>query len=161
MTSDIRQVLLDVSTHVFETSAFMAVYPPEVTDPDGGFPRMAASIHFKGPAMGRLILAVSSEILSPLATSMLGLDITDEVGENGKKDALLEVLNMMCGNVLTEIHGSKPIFNLSPPELILWEEAQAALSAVPPENHLMFTVEDTRADLILQTESIEAVESTS
>lgn len=161
MTSDIRQVLLEVSTQVFETSAFMAVYPPEVTNLDGEFPQMAASISFAGPATGRLILAVSPIILSPLATSMLGLDITDDVSEDGQTDALLEVLNMMCGNVLTEIYGSKPVFNLCPPELMPWEEAEAMLSKVPPENHLPFTVEDTRADLILQTEIREVIESTS
>jgi CheY-specific phosphatase CheX len=161
MTSDIRKVLLEVSTHVFETSAFMAVYPPEVTNLEGGFPPMAASISFKGPVNGRLILAVSPEILTLLATSMLGLDFGDEVGEDGKNDALLEVLNMMCGNVLTGIHGSEPVFDLCPPELIPCEEAQTALATVPSEYHLTFTVEDTRADLILQTEIHAAVGSIS
>ena len=160
MTSDVRRVLLDVSTQVFETSAFMAVYPPEVTNLQTEFPPVAAAISFAGPTTGRLILAVSPEILSPLATSMLGLDISDEVSETGQTDALLEVLNMMCGNVLTEIYGSKPVFDLYPPEPISGEEAQALLETVPPENHLTFTVEDTRADLIFQAESHETIEST-
>ena len=139
----------------------MAVYPPEATNLDEVFPTMVASISFKGPVNGRLILAVSPEILLPLATSMLGLDFGDEVSEDGKNDALLEVLNMMCGNVLTGIHGSKPVFDLCPPELIPCEEAQTVLATVPSEYHLTFTVEDTRADLILQTEIHAAVGSTS
>jgi len=161
MTSDIRQVLLEVSTHVFETSAFMAVYPNDISNLDEEFPPVVASISFKGIADGQLILAVSNEILSPLATSMLGLDIGDEVGEIGQKDALLEVLNMMCGNVLTGIYGSEPIFDLCPPELISWEDAEDMFETIPPENHLTFIVEDTRADIILKTNVRETVEKAS
>lgn len=152
MSSDIRRILLDVSSQVFEMSAFMAVFPPEMVDSDKEFPSIAASIDFSGPMKGRLILAVSPDIMPPLVTSMLGLDEDDTVSDASKRDALLEVLNMMCGNVLTGIHGVKPVFNLRPPVLISSEEAQEALSTVPPESHVTVSVENTRADIILQLE---------
>ena len=147
---DLRQVLLEVASRVFETSAYMGVLPGEGIDLPEGLPKLVASISFSGPQDGRLILAVSPEILLPLVASMLGRDETEEIEEESKKDALLEVLNMMCGNVLIDIFGNEPIFKLQPPVIVDTEEAEAALAAVPETQHVIFAVENVRADLILQ-----------
>ena len=158
---DLRQVLLKVASHVFEKSAFMGVLPGEEIDLPEGLPKLVASISFSGPQNGRLILAVSPEILLPLVTSMLGTDGTEEIREESKKDALLEVLNMVCGNVLIDIFGNEPVFRLQPPMMVGTEEAEAALAAVPENHHITIAVENTRADLIFQWENKKVGEAVS
>ncbi|MBM3325220.1 MAG: chemotaxis protein CheX [Calditrichaeota bacterium] len=149
MASDIHQILMTVASRVFETSAFMCVLSPEEVDLPPSASNLAASISFSGPLEGRLIFAVSPDILPLMVTSMLGLDEIEDIGEEAQRDALLEILNIICGNVLTEIHGDKPVFNLSPPQIVATEEMEVILMTVPPENHVTFALENTRADLIL------------
>ncbi|MFH1009661.1 MAG: chemotaxis protein CheX [bacterium] len=160
MTSDIHQVLMTVASRVFETSAFMRVLPPEEVELSQSPVSLAASISFSGPLEGRLIFAISPEILPLMVTSMLGLDEIEEIGEEAKRDALLEILNIICGNVLTEIHGDRPVFKLSPPELVTSEEMEAIIATAPRENQATFAVENTRADLILLMENKEKAEGT-
>jgi len=150
MSDDIPQVLMEVASRVFETSAFMAVFPPEEADLPYDNAVKAASISFSGLEAGRLILALSPEILPSLVASMLGIEEAEDCEANGGEDALLEVLNIICGNVLTEIFGRDPIFDLQPPTLIEPNDAQAMLSSLPNEHRVAFAVENTRAELILR-----------
>ena len=47
---------------------------------------------------------------------VLGMDQDDEIVQQRSLDSLKEVLNVICGNLLTVIAGEEPIFNLSVPE---------------------------------------------
>ena len=73
----------------------------------------AVSVAFRGPLSGRLILSASSKILPGLAANMLGTDNPDEATQ---RDALGELANVICGNLLPQVAGADVVFSLSAPQ---------------------------------------------
>ena len=68
-----------------------------------------------------------AEMCPELAANVLGLDEDDEKVEEKARDALKELLNVSCGNILTELAGTEPVFDLSVPivsdiGLDVWED---------------------------------------
>ena len=62
---------------------------------------------------GSLMMILPNNISNELAANILGIDdFSDEASELGQ-DSLKEVLNVICGRVLTEISGEEPLFDLS------------------------------------------------
>ncbi|MEP6779778.1 MAG: chemotaxis protein CheX [Gemmatimonadaceae bacterium] len=83
----------------------------------------AASVSFRGPISGRLVLRASRTVLSELAENMLGSDnMRDELMH---QDALGEVANVICGNFLPQVAGANAIFVLSAPQ---WQDEIASNS---------------------------------
>lgn len=76
---------------------------------------VAASVEFRGPMTGRLVLRASSAILPEVANNMLGAD--DQRPSALQRDALGELANVICGHVLPLIGGSDAVFNLAAPHL--------------------------------------------
>jgi CheY-specific phosphatase CheX len=75
-----------------------------------------AMVSFKGSFSGCLLVSVSSALLALLSSNMMG---EDGVGlESLENDALCEITNIICGNVLPDIYGFKLVFNLDAPVLI-------------------------------------------
>ena len=80
-------------------------------------PDAAVEIAFKGIFSGRLVLTVSGPILAVVAGNMLGED-ESEMPREAQLDALGELANVICGNVLPEIAGDRETFALTPPVLL-------------------------------------------
>ena len=116
MTVDQREILFEVVREILEKLAYMFGEPAE----DGAFetPHEAyvGSIKFAGHRDGELCLAVSHEMCMELAANMLGTEIDDPDAEEAAGDALKELLNVSCGNILTALYGTQPTFELSVPE---------------------------------------------
>jgi CheY-specific phosphatase CheX len=74
---------------------------------------VAASVEFRGPMTGRLVLRASSVILPDVANNMLGAD--DSRPAALQRDALGELANVICGHVLPLIGGADAVFNLAAP----------------------------------------------
>ena len=74
---------------------------------------VAVSVSFNGPISGRLVLRASSEILPGVAENMLGAN--GEYSAAMQRDALGELANVICGNVLPMIGGAEAVFVLSAP----------------------------------------------
>jgi chemotaxis protein CheY-P-specific phosphatase CheC len=79
---------------------------------------MAAKMIFYGHSSGELHLRVSSVVIDQLVENMLGESVEGEEADAKRKDALKEILNMICGNFLTTWAGEDPVYELSPPEII-------------------------------------------
>ena len=77
-------------------------------------PYQYARIEFDGPCSGRLGLVFPHSLLSELIGNMLGLEI-DEVEQEDVPDALMELLNVVCGKFLVASFGSAVKFNLAIP----------------------------------------------
>jgi len=75
------------------------------------------NIDFSGHTHGKLTLVATENICSELMVNMLGSDPDDELDGQLLHDAIKELLNVMCGRLLTEIAGHDPIFDLSSPEV--------------------------------------------
>ena len=118
MSSEHTDMLTRVFCDVLEKMAFMFGDPAEPEEMPESVPEpLVASISFEGPVKGALHLAVSRSMSIEIAANSLGMDPEDpEVASKGE-DALKELLNVVCGNVLTELAGEEPVFDLSIPEL--------------------------------------------
>jgi hypothetical protein len=75
---------------------------------------IAMSVSFSGPLNGRLVLKATGDILPGIAENMLGTDSVDS--DSVERDALGELANVMCGNLLPLIGGAQAVFVLSAPQ---------------------------------------------
>jgi hypothetical protein len=74
-------------------------------------------ITFQGRFSGRLVLSLFGPILAVMAGNMLG-EAESAVSRETQVDALGELANVICGNVLPEIAGDRETFFLTPPVLL-------------------------------------------
>lgn len=134
MNPDHSETLTRVFTEVLEQLAFMFVELPDSDSDVAPAPPdpVSANMSFRGPFSGTVILAVPREMAPVLAANVLGLDPDDELGLQAARDALKELLNVICGNVLTAIAGDEPVFDLTVPEVEDYsDEAWDELAARP------------------------------
>ena len=111
-------LLRDVFFQILEDLAFMFAEEPEDEEIFGtGAPYVNVSMTYNGPSTGTLSLSVPEELCPEIAANVLGLDPDDEIITAKPHDALKELLNVICGNLLTEMAGEDPVFDLSIPEV--------------------------------------------
>ncbi|HOQ89466.1 MAG TPA: chemotaxis protein CheX [Candidatus Hydrogenedentes bacterium] len=111
-----KNALVSVFSRVAEEMTFMFVEtldgPPPPTEP----PYMCVSMQFMGPFSGVLSLYAPGSLCRQVAMNVLGIDDPQEMGEHFKPcDTMCELLNVTCGNLLPELAGREPVFNLTPP----------------------------------------------
>ena len=111
-----EEELCAVFANVAETMAYMFAERATADElPDEVGEAVESMMSFSGPQSGSMILALPKEMCTELAASVLGVERDDaDIAEKGI-DAVKEMLNVICGNILTEIAGSEPVFNLSVP----------------------------------------------
>lgn len=149
MPNDTDQAILEAATRVFETAAFLNLYPTD-SEEEIPAPDCAASMTFHGAARGRVTLRVNHEILESVVENLLGEACEGPDADGRKGDALKELLNMLCGNILTEYYGTEPIFDLSPPELI--DDASSKVSSQQVHS-LVLNVENTLAEVLFEAQN--------
>ncbi|MDZ4859027.1 MAG: chemotaxis protein CheX [Candidatus Hydrogenedentes bacterium] len=74
-------------------------------------------IAFTGARSGTLEMAISTSLGREISSNLLGSEPGETPSNAAAHDALGELLNVTCGNVLTEIAGDKPVFNLGVPRV--------------------------------------------
>jgi CheY-specific phosphatase CheX len=140
MPEPLEQAVVRATVRVLETAAFMSVWPWTEDDGELPLPDVAASMEFRGPQPGSLTLRVHSSLLPTLIQNMLGEPEGSESPEAKTRDALCEVLNMICGNLLTAWQGEEAVYDLRPPEMLGAQAPEAS-----PDAAVVFFVEGTRA----------------
>ena len=120
---EVKNLLCGITVSVLESAAFLFV-DEEKMDPSGinEISFKVARILFSGFKEGRVFLWMTEETADDAARNMLGLDDDYEVNEKQRDDVLMEILNMIIGNLLTAMFGENVIFKLSIPEKINNEE---------------------------------------
>lgn len=76
---------------------------------------VTVSVDFRGPLTGRLVLRASECVMPAIAANMLGEDESQQVPL--QRDALGELANVICGNVLPAIGGAEAVFHLAAPRV--------------------------------------------
>ena len=129
MVTETETTLTTVVSDVLEHQAFMFVdeCPKTELEQDAG-----ASLHvtmgFEGPVSGSIGMAVPRTMCVELAANILGVEPDDDFAVEGAPDAFQELLNVVCGQLLTSLYGSEPVFHLSIPRVEeIGEEAWEAL----------------------------------
>ncbi|EKD26803.1 MAG: hypothetical protein ACD_79C01009G0001 [uncultured bacterium] len=82
-----------------------------------------AEMSFGGYRNGVIKMLVQTEMCVEIAANTLGKDYDETLKMVKATDAVKELLNIICGRVLTELFGEKPVFNLTPPEVTLTDES--------------------------------------
>jgi CheY-specific phosphatase CheX len=124
-----QQILFDTARRILQEAAFAFIdQPAGGYKPGGAF--MACSVAFNGPFHGAMALAAGESLAATLAANMLGVDESDPDADQKKMDALGEILNMICGNVLPEIAGARAEFAITAPEPLTETQFENMLSRV-------------------------------
>ncbi len=151
--ADRRRVIGEVFESVLQNLAFMFVESVEketlenMDSPDGVPEKFVkASMAFSGPNKGWVNLMVPEELAKELAANIIGKELDKNISQRHLQDALKEVLNVTCGNLLSAVVGTKQVFDAASPVLTEHDEkAWAAFLAEPASNPFM--VEDWPAIL--------------
>jgi CheY-specific phosphatase CheX len=116
MKNETKAALLDATTLTFEALGFM--FPARVLEEEQKAAPFEAAVcvEFGGSSDGVLVLSLSGGILPTIIENMVG--DTAALGRRAGHDALGELANVICGNVLTLIHDKGETFLLEPPRLL-------------------------------------------
>lgn len=115
MGNEIDGILYNVAEEVLEKLAFIFSFPADESDDMDLGRTVSANVSFNGPFSGSLTMLVSKPALPDLAENMLGMDETDETTVEQQYDALKELINVICGNLLPAIAGKQAIFSVDMP----------------------------------------------
>jgi CheY-specific phosphatase CheX len=110
-------------------------------------------VHFQGPFDGSLQVTLCGQMLPTVAANMLGDD--DAPAPAQQLDALGEIANVICGNLLPHIAAPHAVFQLDAPQLL--GTTDMALSQ--PKGNVVeaqLGLDHGRVDLRLQVETAAA-----
>jgi CheY-specific phosphatase CheX len=131
---------------VFKTMAFMFAEPMDKSK----IPMTTRDMHewvktwmeFQGPLSGSLTMLFPVELCTIIAANVLGLDSNDERAIIRNNDAAAELLNVVCGQILTELAGEKPIFDLTVPQKAAIGAAEVEAFCAGNDEALAFSIEN-------------------
>lgn len=107
---------------VFENLCFMVPAPRNTIPPEPEtLSRVVLAVDFRGDGHGVLHLILPDSMIATVASSMLGEDGPLELSV--QYDAVCELSNIVCGNVLPLIAGERAVFDLSSPRVIATMDA--------------------------------------
>jgi len=107
---------------VFENLCFMVPAPRSTLPPEPEtLSRVVVAVDFRGDGHGVLHLIIPDSMIATVAGAMLGEDGPLELSE--QYDAVCELSNIVCGNVLPLIAGERAVFDLSSPRVIATRDA--------------------------------------
>jgi len=132
MDKNSQTVIDEIFCKVLEKQAFLfpdktlaAELPPQ----SGNI--LCANIAFHGDiAKGKISFYAPETMCQEIAANFLGIESDSEEAESKAPDALKEMLNMVCGNFLTDFAGEEAVFDLTVPSVapVSKEDWSAVLS---------------------------------
>ena len=136
-----------VAVRTFEELSFLL--PEPELDPNRLSAPVSAAVGvpFRGPVNGRLVVAVTEDILLAVASNMLAED--DLPTDQQQQDALKEIANVICGNLLPQIAGPKAVFKISAPESLGSATVSGVGSEDSPAARVHIGIDQGRADVML------------
>lgn len=112
------ELVREVFARVLEKQVFMFADGMALDDlPAGDEDWVETSISFQGPFEGSLYLALPKKTQLDIAANFLGKDADDPAVARCAEDSLKEILNVVCGHILTAMAGEEPVFDLSIPKV--------------------------------------------
>lgn len=145
MSSSLADPLFRAATLTFEELALL--YATPLTDPIQATPEAEIAVAFHGLLRGRLVLRAFDGLLPTLAANMMGDDAAPP--RQLQLDALGEVANVICGNLLPAVGGVDEIYGLDTPRAI--GEATGGPDEIPelPVADVSLELEGGRAQVLL------------
>lgn len=115
-------ILTTICSEVLSNLAFLFTEEePGERLPDGSW--LETTIRYKGPCAGTLKFTCTSDFSILLAANLLGIAPQDQEAQDKGRDAVKEFMNIVCGQLVTAIHGTDDVINLTIPEIRELSEA--------------------------------------
>ena len=140
MSKKLKAELYKAATLTFEEMGFLLPTSEIDEQQMNAQVEAAVSVEFEGPFSGKLLMRVCGGLLPILAANMLGEE--DAPSKSLQYDALGEIANVICGNMLPGIAGSKEFFHVGTPKM-------AESIDLPPIAEVQVGLGLGRADLLL------------
>jgi CheY-specific phosphatase CheX len=115
MNTAISARLTAVTTDTLKRLAFIFASPAESAPAVEESPSETVRVDFSGAFTGGLELSLSVPVLAELAANMLGADEGERLSADDQRDALKELVNVVCGNLLPALAGRAQEFNIGTP----------------------------------------------
>lgn len=143
MRAQIEKKLKDSAVKTFEETCFMYIMP-ELEDIQDKLPIEAvAEIKYRGNFTGKLLIEIRGGLLEAIAVNMLG---HENPTLQQKQDALGEIANIICGNVIPALGSKGGEYKIESPCLIREDQIQKNLLGEPLA-HTILNLNQGRADL--------------
>lgn len=140
MNNNTKDVVWKVVKDVLERFAFMfADDPNSGEDTDWTDEYLHAVISFNGASRGRLSMAAPISLCTELAANVLGIN-PEENADEMASDALRELINIVCGELVVALFGNEMIFDLTVPTLDHIDSKRCRTLSADP-NQLRFLVD--------------------
>jgi len=152
MKAQIDKIIISTAVETMEKLAFLFSFPDEERRNAFPGPAIAAKVGFNGLFSGSLALRMSSSVLAELASNMLGLDDEDETNQEMHLDAIKEMLNVICGNVLPALAGQEAEFSIEAPQIIADDGKGETIEFQQAASIVRLMLENGHCDLILFVE---------
>lgn len=111
-------VLSKTFCRVLEQTAFMFAEEADKKNcslPDSSF--FCSTISFRGPSEGNITLCVPESISPEITANTLGIEPGQDISDKMEEDTVKELTNILCGQFITEVEGTAPVFDFTPPEI--------------------------------------------
>ncbi|MFB3885950.1 MAG: chemotaxis protein CheX [Thermodesulfobacteriota bacterium] len=140
MNKKLETELFKAATLTFEELGFLLPTPEIDEQQLNAQVEAAVSIDFEGPFSGNLLVRICGGLLPIIAANMLGEE--EAPSKSLQYDALGEIANVICGNMLPGIGGSKDVFHVNAPRMVESPD-------LPPVAEVQVGLGSGRADLLL------------
>ncbi|MDQ3000942.1 MAG: chemotaxis protein CheX [Fibrobacterota bacterium] len=111
------ELVREVFSRVLEKQVFLFAEAMPIGEMDGSADWVEARMSFHGPFGGSLSLALPKDAEIEIAANFLGKDADDPDVAKYAEDSFKEILNVVCGHMLTALAGEEPVFDLSIPKV--------------------------------------------
>jgi hypothetical protein len=108
-----KPALAEIAEDVLGNLAYMLTSDAQPFAP--GVTPLTATIEYEGPHRGALRCWCSPSFASSLAANLLGVEPDQPEAQTAAIDAVRELLNVLCGHLVTRWYGTHAVFNLSIP----------------------------------------------
>ncbi|MCE5218405.1 chemotaxis protein CheX [bacterium] len=115
MTNSLDLRLYRAAAQTFEELAFLFAYPQQAEAQSAAPTDVIASASFRGPLQGRVTVACPRSMLPAIARNMLGE--AEDPPELQQLDALSEMANVVCGNLLPTLAPEGSVFHMEAPQV--------------------------------------------
>lgn len=143
--------LAESAARVLEDAAFLFTEPVDQAPPPDG-EMVSARIRFQGPCSGFLQINTPVEGCTLIAANMLGVDPDDDDAVARGKDALGEILNILCGSVLGEAFAGGQEVTMGLPYVTSSEDARLSEHPTTDSRACLVTEEGFGVEFVLRLE---------
>jgi CheY-specific phosphatase CheX len=144
MKTKIENVLEEATVNTFEDICFM-YQVPELNDIQKNLKLEAASeVKYKGDYTGKLLIETRGNLFSAIAANILS---NEAPSSQQKKDALGEIANIICGNVVTSLGRGKLGYKIESPRYLKKDDLLKDKKQEKPLAEITLNFNEGRADI--------------